>query len=81
MASLAPPVTLIEEEGQRWLVAPYGEANWVRNARVAGRVTLSRGGRSQPVSVTQLGPEENAPRAQEVRRARADHPAVLRGRA
>ena len=74
-------MTLIEEEGQRWPVAPYGEANWVRNARVAGKVTLSRGRRSQTMFVTQLVLEESAPRAQEVRRERADHPTVLRGRA
>lgn len=26
------PVTLIEEPGRRWLVAPYGPVAWVRNA-------------------------------------------------
>jgi hypothetical protein len=30
------PVTLVEGEGQRWLVAPYGVVGWVRNARAAG---------------------------------------------
>ena len=38
-------------DGQRWLVAPYGPRNWVKNARVAGQVTLSRGGRSEVVNV------------------------------
>ena len=33
------PVTLIEN-GERWLVAPYGEVGWVRNARAAGEVQL-----------------------------------------
>ncbi len=55
------PVTLIEEDGQRWLVAPYGEVNWVRNARAAGEVTLSRGRRSETVPVVELGPEASAP--------------------
>lgn len=55
------PVTLLEEDGRRWLVAPYGEVNWVRNARAAGRVTLSRGGRSEAVSITEVGPQEAAP--------------------
>ena len=31
------PVSLIEN-GERWLVAPYGEVAWVRNARAAGEV-------------------------------------------
>jgi hypothetical protein len=26
------PITLVEASGQRWLVAPYGEVAWVRNA-------------------------------------------------
>jgi deazaflavin-dependent oxidoreductase (nitroreductase family) len=55
------PVTLVEREGQRWLVAPYGEVNWVRNARVAGEVTLTRGRRSETVPVVELSPEESAP--------------------
>lgn len=55
------PVTLVEEGGQRWLVAPYGEVNWVHNARAAGRVTLRRGRRSETVSITELGPAESAP--------------------
>ena len=55
------PVTLVEEGGRRWLVAPYGEVGWVRNARTAGQVTLSRGRRSETVSVAEVGPEESAP--------------------
>lgn len=55
------PVTLIEESGQRWLVAPYVAVNWVRNARAAGRVTLRRGRQSQTVSIDELRPEESAP--------------------
>jgi F420H(2)-dependent quinone reductase len=31
------PVTLVEEEGQRWLVAPYGVVGWVRKARPGGQ--------------------------------------------
>ena len=38
---LITPVTIVEEDGQRWLVAPYCEVNWVRNARAAGQVTLT----------------------------------------
>lgn len=55
------PVTLVEEGGQRWLVVPYGEVGWVRNARAGGRVTLSRGGRSETVRIAEVGPEESAP--------------------
>lgn len=55
------PVTLVEEGGERWLVAPYGEVAWVKNARAAGRVTLSRGRRSETASIAELGPAESAP--------------------
>jgi len=55
------PVTLVEEAGQRWLVAPYGEVGWVRNVRAAGEVTLSRGGRSETAAVFEVEPEEAAP--------------------
>jgi deazaflavin-dependent oxidoreductase (nitroreductase family) len=55
------PVMLVEDGTHRWLVAPYGEVSWVRNARAAGQVTLSRGRRSETVALVELGPEEAAP--------------------
>ena len=36
------PVTIVEHDGRRWLVAPYGPVSWVHNVRAAGRVGLSR---------------------------------------
>jgi deazaflavin-dependent oxidoreductase (nitroreductase family) len=58
--SRSTPVTLVENGG-RWLVAPYGEVGWVRNARVSGSVTLQRGRRSETVHIEQVGPAEAAP--------------------
>jgi deazaflavin-dependent oxidoreductase (nitroreductase family) len=55
------PVTLVEENGRRWLVGPYGDVGWVRNARAAGQVTLSRGRRAETVKLVELAPEEAAP--------------------
>jgi len=55
------PVTLVEDGGDRWLVAPYGAVAWVLNTRAAGRVTLCRGRRAETVAVTELGPEASAP--------------------
>ena len=55
------PVTLVEEDGQRWLVAPYGPVGWVHNARAAGQVELSRGRRTESVRVKELAPEAAAP--------------------
>lgn len=55
------PVTLVEEGGRRWLVAPYGEVAWVRNLRAAGKATLSRGGRKDPIIVREVNVDEAAP--------------------
>src|SRR5215217_7949033 len=55
------PVTLVEEDGHRWLVAPYGTVGWVHNARAAGQVQLSRGRHSETVRLKELAPEAAAP--------------------
>ncbi len=55
------PVNLIIDDDRRWLVSPYGEVGWVHNARAAGQVTLSRGGKTEVVGVEELEPEEAAP--------------------
>ena len=55
------PVTLVEENGERWLVAPYGEVGWVKNARAAKNVTLERGNQSETVTLVELPPEGAAP--------------------
>jgi deazaflavin-dependent oxidoreductase (nitroreductase family) len=58
---MSTPVTLVEDDGERWLVAPYGDVGWVRNARAAGQVTLSRGGRSETLPIRELSPADAAP--------------------
>ena len=58
---LSTPVTLVEQDGARWLVAPYGDVAWVRSARAAGQITLSRGRRSETVPIRELGPDDAAP--------------------
>ena len=55
------PVLLVEDNGQRWLVAPYGEVSWVRNARATGEVTLSRGSRSETLKIRDATPQESGP--------------------
>jgi deazaflavin-dependent oxidoreductase (nitroreductase family) len=55
------PVQLVIEGGRRWLVAPYGEREWVKNARAAGEVELTRARRTTRHAVEELGPEEAAP--------------------
>ena len=55
------PVTLVERDGKRWLVSPYGEVNWVKNARVAGEVDLFRGGKTETMKIHELSAVESAP--------------------
>jgi deazaflavin-dependent oxidoreductase (nitroreductase family) len=55
------PVSPLEDGEGRWLVAPYGPDGWVRNARAAGKVTLSRGSTVETYVATELEPAEAAP--------------------
>jgi len=55
------PVTIVAEEPERWLVAPYGERNWVKNARAAGRVELRRGRQRVRYELEELAPAEAVP--------------------
>ena len=55
------PVLLVEQNGERFLVAPYGAVQWVRNIRAAGTATLTRGRRSETISVRELEAKEAAP--------------------
>jgi deazaflavin-dependent oxidoreductase (nitroreductase family) len=55
------PVLLVFLEGERWLVAPYGEREWVKNARAAGWVELTRALKTERVQVEEVGPERAAP--------------------
>jgi len=54
------PVTLVEN-GEQWLVAPYGERPWVRNVRASGSGRLIRRGRAATVRFEEAGPDEAAP--------------------
>lgn len=55
------PVRLVLRDGERWLVAPYGEREWVKNARAAGEVELTRVRRTTRHRIEEVGPEEAAP--------------------
>jgi deazaflavin-dependent oxidoreductase (nitroreductase family) len=55
------PVSIVRRGDQRWLVAPYGDRNWVLNARAAGWVELRRGRRRERFRVRELEPREAVP--------------------
>lgn len=58
------PVNLLVFDGVRYLVAPRGEAHWVRNLRAAGGGELRLGRRSEPFRAVEIGD--------------ADKPSILR---
>src|SRR5258708_14418605 len=41
------PVDLLELQGKRYLVAPRGRTQWVRNAEATGEITLKKGRKRQ----------------------------------
>lgn len=55
------PVAVGRRGEQRWLTSPYGEVEWVRNLRVAGVGTLTRGRKVEHFRASPLGPREAAP--------------------
>jgi deazaflavin-dependent oxidoreductase (nitroreductase family) len=52
------PVNLLTHDGERYLVAPRGQTQWVRNIRVAGGGELHVGRRVEEFTVTELGDDE-----------------------
>jgi deazaflavin-dependent oxidoreductase (nitroreductase family) len=55
------PVNLMTVDGQRYLVAPRGHTQWVRNIRVAGGGELRLGRRVEPIVVEELADADKPP--------------------
>ena len=69
------PVSIVRDGDERWLVAPYGERNWVKNARAAGWVELRRGRRRERLAVDEVDAEHAVPVLREYyRRFRVTRP-------
>jgi deazaflavin-dependent oxidoreductase (nitroreductase family) len=58
--SYSIPVIVVED-GERWLVSPYGEVAWVRNARAANEVHLTRSGHTERLAIEEVGADQAAP--------------------
>lgn len=52
------PVDLLELNGKRYLVAPRGRTQWVRNAEASGEVSLRRGSTSTKYRLRPVAEEE-----------------------
>ena len=55
------PVNLLTIGSTRYLVAPRGHTQWVRNIRVAGGAELVLGGKAQPIKVVEVADDEKVP--------------------
>jgi len=52
------PIDLLELGGKRFLVAPRGHTQWVRNAEAAGEVTLKKGSKRLKLGLRALSDQE-----------------------
>ena len=55
------PVTPVEVAGSRYLVPPYGESEWVRNLRTAGKGELSYKGRVEEFQAVEVPVDARGP--------------------
>jgi deazaflavin-dependent oxidoreductase (nitroreductase family) len=55
------PVNLLVLDGQRYLVAPRGTTQWVRNLRAAGQGELRVGRRTEPFTAQELPDSDKPP--------------------
>ncbi len=55
------PVNLLTVDGERYLVAPRGETQWVRNLRAGGRGRLLLGKRGESFTATEVPDGERTP--------------------
>jgi len=55
------PIDLLEVNGKKFLVAPRGRTQWVRNAEAAGEVTLKKGSKRLLFRLRALSEAEKLP--------------------
>lgn len=55
------PVNPLPLDGERYLLAPRGETEWVRNIRIAGRARLVTGDRSEEFAVIEVADADKLP--------------------
>jgi deazaflavin-dependent oxidoreductase (nitroreductase family) len=69
------PVQIVEYHGRRYLIAAYGEVNWVRNLRTSHEASIFHDGKSEVVSASEINPLEAAPI---LKYSLSSHPAYTR---
>jgi deazaflavin-dependent oxidoreductase (nitroreductase family) len=55
------PVDILALDGRRFLIAPRGETQWVRNVRAAAKVTLKKGVHAEALAAVAVADEDKPP--------------------
>ena len=55
------PINLLEVDGRRYLVAPRGQTQWVRNAEAAGEIVLKKGSQLQSFGLRPVANADKPP--------------------
>jgi deazaflavin-dependent oxidoreductase (nitroreductase family) len=73
------PVVVLEHEGERYLVAPYGDTDWSRNLRAAGNGQIRHRRRLEDFTAREVPPERRGPLIEVYRRRYGKAPGVMAG--
>ena len=52
------PVAVVTIDGHRWVIATFGDTNWARNLRAAGKASITINRRAEAVAARELSAEE-----------------------
>jgi deazaflavin-dependent oxidoreductase (nitroreductase family) len=70
------PVVVLEHDGDRYLVAPFGDTEWARNLRAAHTGRLNRGSGVEEFAAVEVPASERPPLIAEYRRRYGRMPQV-----
>jgi deazaflavin-dependent oxidoreductase (nitroreductase family) len=70
------PVVVLEHEGERYLLTPFGDTEWSRNLRAAGGGRLRRGRREERFAAEEVPPQRRGPLIEAYRRRYGRMPGV-----
>lgn len=72
------PVVVLDHDGERYLVTPYGDTEWVRNLRAAGTGQLKQHGRTEEFAAIEVPVDQRPPIIDAYRRKYGRMPTVNR---
>jgi deazaflavin-dependent oxidoreductase (nitroreductase family) len=70
------PIVVMDHDGERYLVAPFGDSDWSRNLRASGGGRLVRKSRVEEFTAVEVAPPEHESVVEEYKRRYAKMPGV-----